>query len=185
MSTQPEPSPQSNVTYPPIPADDQSRSLVVVRHDTQASLPHLGVGGNTYTILLTGHDTAGRFTLIDMFVPPGGGPPPHRHDFEEMYTLLEGEVEFSFRGEKLTARAGDTLNIPANAPHAFRNASQWPARMLCMCSPSGQEEFFVEVGTPVSTRTTKPPKLDAAAQTAFVVKGTALAPKYRSEMLKP
>jgi quercetin dioxygenase-like cupin family protein len=27
--------------------------------------------------------------VIDMHVPPGGGPPPHRHDFEEMFTVLE------------------------------------------------------------------------------------------------
>ncbi len=25
------------------------------------------------------NDTNGRFCLIDMYVPPGGGPPPHRH----------------------------------------------------------------------------------------------------------
>ena len=48
-------------------------------------------------------DTAGRYTLIDMHVPPGGGPPPHRHDFEEMFTVLEGEVELTFRGERMVA----------------------------------------------------------------------------------
>ncbi len=36
-----------------------------------------------YTILLTDNDTASRFHLIDMHVPLGGGPPPHRQDFEE------------------------------------------------------------------------------------------------------
>jgi Cupin domain len=35
-------------------------------------------------------------------VPPGGGPPPHRHDFEEMFTLIDGEIEFTFRGETST-----------------------------------------------------------------------------------
>jgi Cupin domain len=28
-----------------------------------------------------------------MHIPPGGGPPPHRHDFEEMFSVLEGEIE--------------------------------------------------------------------------------------------
>jgi len=56
-------------------------------------------------------------------VPAGGGPPPHWHDFEEMFTLLEGELEFIFRGKTSTVRAGSTVNIPANAPHAFKNAS--------------------------------------------------------------
>lgn len=31
--------------------------------------------------------------MIDMHIPPGGGPPPHRHDFEEILILLEGEME--------------------------------------------------------------------------------------------
>jgi quercetin dioxygenase-like cupin family protein len=53
-------------------------------------------------ILLSGHDTAGRYTLIDMHVPPGGCPPPHRRDFEEMFSILDGEIELTFRGETST-----------------------------------------------------------------------------------
>jgi mannose-6-phosphate isomerase-like protein (cupin superfamily) len=45
------------------------------------------------------------------------------------------------------AKAGETVNVPANAPHGFRNASNEPARLLCMCTPPGQEEFFTAVGT--------------------------------------
>ena len=55
-------------------------------------------GGDTYTILLKGEDAAGLYCLIDLHIPPGGGPPPHRHDFEEMFAVLEGEIEFTFRG---------------------------------------------------------------------------------------
>src|SRR5260370_28380133 len=62
-----------------IPADDPRRKLVV-RNPDNSNGQHLGVVGDTYTILLSGMDTAGRFTLIDMHVPPGVGPPPHRHD---------------------------------------------------------------------------------------------------------
>ena len=92
-----------------------------------------------------------------MLVPQGGGPPPHRHDFEEMFTVLEGEIEVTFRGEQTRVRAGETVNVPANAPHRFTNAASTPARLLCMCSPAGQEEFFVEIGDPVPSRTSPPP----------------------------
>jgi quercetin dioxygenase-like cupin family protein len=168
-----------------IPPDDPQRKLAVARPDQDAALPHIGLVGDTYTILLTGEDTAGRYTLIDMHVPPGGGPPPHRHDFEEMFTVLEGEVELTFRGERTVARAGETVNVPANAPHAFTNASGRPVRLLCLCSPPGQEEFFLEVGEPVETRTEAPPPLDGAAQAAFIAKSQALAPQYRTELLPP
>ena len=40
-----------------------------------------------------------------------------------MFTVLEGAIDVMFRGETSTARAGETINIPANAPHMFRNAS--------------------------------------------------------------
>src|SRR6202051_1679738 len=105
-----------------------------------------------------------------MHVPPGGGPPPHRHDFEEMFTVLDGEIELTFRGVSTVAAAGVTINVPANAPHVFRNVSEQPARLLCLCSPAGQEEFFTEVGVPVAQRTEAPPPLDEAATSAFIAK---------------
>lgn len=167
-----------------IPPDDPQRSLTHVRSD-DPNLPHIGLVGDTYTILLSGKDTNGRYCLIEMHVPPCGGPGPHRHDFEEMFTLLEGEIEVTFRGQKQVVRAGETVNIPANAPHFFTNASGQTVRLLCMCTPAGQEEFFMEVGVPVASRTTPPPALDGAGQAAFREKAAALAPHYRTELLPP
>jgi quercetin dioxygenase-like cupin family protein len=167
----------------PIPADDPGRVLTQASPDIDDSLPHLGVVGDTYTILVSGADTAGRYTLIDMHIPPGGGPPPHRHDFEEMFTILDGEIELTFRGVSSVAKEGETINVPANAPHAFRNVSDRPARLLCLCSPAGQEEFFKELGVPVAHRTEAPPTLDGPATSAFIAKAIELAPKYRTELL--
>jgi uncharacterized cupin superfamily protein len=118
-----------------------------------------------------------------MLVPPGGGPPPHRHDFEEMFTILDGEIELTFRGETQRAGAGLTVNIPANAPHWFKNKSNRPARLLCMCTPSGQEEFFMAVGDPVDSRTAPPPKLSEAERAERVQRAKALSGKYRTELL--
>ena len=120
-----------------IPPDDTSRQLTVA-DPGGAGLRHVSVAGGTYTILVSEAETAGRYCLIDMLVPNGGGPPPHRHDFEEMFTLLEGELEFTFRGQTQTLRAGSTVNIPANAPHAFKNRSGKMARMLCLCLRAGR-----------------------------------------------
>ena len=167
-----------------IPADDPARKLTLAQPD-DPNLSHIGLVGDTYTILVAGKDTQGRYCFIDMHIPPGGGPPPHRHDFEEMFSVLEGEIEASFRGIKTIIRSGETINIPANAPHQFQNKSGKPARLLCLCSPAGQEEFFREVGVPVATRTTPPPPLDREGKAAFAAKVKALAPKYRTELLRP
>jgi quercetin dioxygenase-like cupin family protein len=106
----------------PLPPDDPKRKLSEVNADSP-SVRHVSIGGAVYSILLTGKETGGRYCLIDMRVPHGSGPGPHRHDFDEMFTLIEGEIEFTFRGEKTVVRAGTTLNIPANAPHFFTNRS--------------------------------------------------------------
>lgn len=141
--------------------------------------------GDTYTVLLGGRDTNGRYCLIDMHVPPGGGPGPHRHDFEETFFVLEGQIEVAFRGGKSVVRSGETVHIPANAPHEFHNTGEQPARLLCICAPAGQEEFFREVGVAVAGRTTPPPKPDESAQAAFKAKAEALASHYRTELLPP
>lgn len=168
----------------PLPPDDPRRRLAVARPETDdLGLSHIAIAGDTYTILLSGEDTGGRFTLIDMLVPPGGGPPPHRHDFEETFVMLDGEIEVTFRGEVSTLRAGETANIPANAPHFFRNTADRQARMLCTCSPAGQDEFFLAAGDRVSTRTSPGPVLDDAARAQRMAKAAELAPRYRTELL--
>jgi quercetin dioxygenase-like cupin family protein len=175
---------EEKTKYPALPPDDLKRALTLAQPNEDQSLPHIGLVGDTYTITVSGEATNGRFCLIDMHIPPGGGPPPHRHDFEETFILLEGEIEATFRGKKSVVQAGETVNIPANAPHQFHNASLKPVRLLCICSPAGQEKFFAEVGVPVATRTTPPPQLNEKQQAEFVEKVKALAPKYRTELLK-
>jgi quercetin dioxygenase-like cupin family protein len=177
-----DPMPPAPTTIPP---DDPTRRLTVARPDEDQGLPHVGLVGDTYTILVGGTDTNGTYTLIDMHVPPGGGPPPHRHDFEEMFSVREGEIEVTFRGETLAAHAGETINVPANSPHAFRNVGDRSARLLCLCAPAGQDEFFTLVGQPVETRTDLPTPLDPAAQAAFIATSQSLAPRFRTELLLP
>jgi quercetin dioxygenase-like cupin family protein len=165
-----------------LPADDRARELTIVDDEHPAG-GWLALAGDTYSMLITGAQTAGRYCLIDMRIPDGGGPPPHRHDFEEMFTILEGSVEFTFRGQTHIARAGSTVNIPANAPHNFRNTSGAPARMLCMCTPAGQDEFFAQVGDPVDGPTAAPPQLSPQEQQQRREAAARLAPEYRTEML--
>ena len=169
----------------PVPPDDLSRKLTVARPDQDQSLPHIGLVGDTYTILVTGQDTAGKYTLIDMHVPPGGGPPPHRHDFEEMFTVLDGEVLVTFRGQQLVARAGETINVPANAPHAFTNA---PARRrgCCACArPPARRSSSPWSASPSPPgrrrrrRSTPPPRRPSSPSRR------RSRPEYKTELLPP
>ena len=166
------------------PPDDPARRLATASPDRDESLEHLGVVGDTYTILLSGRDTAAQYTLIDMHVPPGGGPPPHRHDFEECFRVLEGSLEVHVRDlPPVRLEAGESANIPANAPHTFRNPAQVPARLLCTVSPSGLEKYFAEFGDPVPTRTSSAPPLSEAERQERLRRAIARAPEYGMEIL--
>jgi len=165
-----------------IAPDDEGRDLSVRRPDTDEDLPHYGVVGDTYTILLTGEDTAGRYALIDMHIPPGGGPPPHRHDFEEMFHVLEGHFEVTFRGERTVIGPGETINIPARAPHFFHNSSDADARVLCMIPPPGLEQYFTLWGQPLPTRTSPP---DPAETEQRLGRAIELGPEFKIENLPP
>ena len=133
---------------------------------------------------MAGKDTQGRYCLIDMLIPDGSGPPPHRHDFEEAFTLLEDELEFTFRDQMQTLKAPATLNIPANAPHVFKNKSGKIVHLLCQCAPAGQDKFFLAIGVPVESRDVPPLKLSKEEQAERGKLAEELAPKYRTEILK-
>lgn len=162
-------------------AADTGRAPVVARPDDPA-LRHLAVVGDTYTILVAGSDTDGRYALIDMTVPPGGGPPPHRHAFEELFHVQQGELEVTVRAETWTVVAGESVNVPGGAPHAFRNAGATPVRMLTFVTPAGLEEFFAELGDPVASRTAPAPELTDEERAARLATARERAPHYGMEI---
>ncbi|HWY78396.1 MAG TPA: cupin domain-containing protein [Verrucomicrobiae bacterium] len=91
--------------------------------------------------------------------------PPDRHDFEKTFVVIEGDIHATFRGKEQVVRTGNTIHIPLNPPHPFQNRSDRPARMLCICSPAGQEDFFMKAGASVTSRTAAPPKFMTQLQT--------------------
>src|SRR5205823_10651261 len=96
-----------------VPEDDVTRGLAIARPE-DPELVHVAVVGDTYTVLLSGDQTGGRFAMLDMLIPSGGGPPPHRHDFEECFRVLEGSVEVYLRNlSPVRLEPGDSANIPA------------------------------------------------------------------------
>ena len=58
-------------------------------------------------------------------------------------------------------------------------------RLLCMCAPAGQDEFFPLVGQPVATRTEPPPPLDPRRRPRSSRNPMPLAPQYKTELLPP
>lgn len=103
----------------------------------------LNVLGDTQYVLLTGEDTQGRFALIENENPPGVGPPLHVHRNEdEAFYVLDGEVEFTAKGESVVCGPGETVSLPEGLPHTWKTVGETNARMLIMLFPAGLETYF-------------------------------------------
>jgi len=110
------------------------------------------------TFKATGKDTGGTLALVEVVGLPGSGPPPHiHHRVEEVYRLLEGELEVLNGDRTFTANAGSVFHIPKGTLHAWRNATTKPARTLLFIAPAGFEGFFEEAGVPGSDLSSPPP----------------------------
>ena len=106
----------------------------------------------------SGTETGGTFALVEVVGLPGSGPPPHiHHSVDEIYCLLEGELEVLDGERTFTAKAGSVFHIPRGTLHAWRNATTELARTLLFIVPAGFEGFFEEAGVPGDDLTSPPP----------------------------
>jgi quercetin dioxygenase-like cupin family protein len=100
-------------------------------------------------------DAGNAFSQIETDDPRGTGPPLHlHHNEDETFYVLEGEVTILVGDERIDLAAGDYLFGPREIAHAYVVRSE-RARMLVTASPAGVEQFFVNLGIPVTG--TEPP----------------------------
>ncbi len=144
--------------------------------------PACSAVGDVYRFLATGEQTGGVYTLCEARVQPGGGPPPHIHHREdESFFVIEGEINFTLGDRNIVAKAGSFVQGPRGIPHAFKNDSNAPARLLIFVSPPGFEKFMAEIGQPVPSFDSPP----VPTTPADIQKLLASAPKYGIEILPP
>src|ERR687885_2485426 len=98
------------------------------------------------TVLLRSEETNGVVSAIETSSSPGfAGPPLHRHDFDEAFYVIEGELTFQLGDEVFTRGAGELAFAPRNVAHTYANHSDAPARALIVCTPAGFERYFARM----------------------------------------
>jgi mannose-6-phosphate isomerase-like protein (cupin superfamily) len=102
----------------------------------------LSVLGMPLRMLCESDETGGAWSLFEEEVPLGMGPPPHRHDWDEAYYILRGELDFEIDGEPVKSRAGDFHYLPRNTVHGFKGASESAAQVLIFAAPAHGSDFF-------------------------------------------
>ena len=75
------------------------------------------------------------------------GPPPHFHQgYNEVFLVVEGEMNFVVDGEPRVVKAGESVDLPPNTLHTFGNSSDKPCKWINIHSPKGFLSFFDDVG---------------------------------------
>jgi quercetin dioxygenase-like cupin family protein len=136
--------------------------------------------GDLYRFLITGAETGGAYFAMEAIVPPGGGPPPHIHRYEdETFYIVEGECGILLGEEWMTAGVGDFVNVPRGTVHRFQNQGTEAIRMILTFTPAGIEKFFEETLERTLDPTAHiPDNVDAVAS-----RYAAAAPRYGIEFL--
>lgn len=142
----------------------------------------VSVAGDLVTILRTGAETGGAFSVMEVSVSPGNGTPPHVHRRDdETFLVMDGEVTFSVDGQTIVRRAGEFLQAPKNVPHHYVNTGTTPARMVVTAAPAGIEDFFDAVGTELQSPNDPPAPFTPEAIALML----ETAPKFGIEILVP
>lgn len=94
-----------------------------------------------------GTNTRGTLGVAEFEVPAHAlTPPPHiHHAHEEVFYVLEGELEFLAGTETVRAGAGTFVMVPIGALHTFSNPTDNPARFLNTFTPPRYIHYFEEL----------------------------------------
>ena len=108
-------------------------------------IPESELNSSKYSRDLVGADYGGLgVSLILVEAPPGKGPSLHRHPYEEVFILHEGEATFTAGDEERVVAAGAVIVVPAGTPHGFVNSGDAPLRLTTVhASPKFQTEWLV------------------------------------------
>ena len=110
-----------------------------------ADVPTLTLfNGNTVRVLTSGQSTDQRLTVIEYVDFTRGNPPPFtRHDFIEVFSVLEGRLAFQYLDEPpFYVLAGNAVTVPSGLSHTFWNPDDQPSRIMLVCTPAGLDGFF-------------------------------------------
>lgn len=97
----------------------------------------LAVSGTTYEFEGHRHGGANVSIIVIEDAPPGSGPKLHKHPYEEVFVVQEGQVTFTAGDEVIEASGGQVVVVPAGVPHKFVNSGTGPLRQVDL-HPTGR-----------------------------------------------
>jgi mannose-6-phosphate isomerase-like protein (cupin superfamily) len=81
---------------------------------------------------LKGEDHGATISLILDHSEPNHGPRLHKHPYDEVWVVIDGNLTFQAGDEQLDAGAGDIVIVPPDTPHKFTNRGPGKANLVCI-----------------------------------------------------
>lgn len=113
---------------------DEDRELEIWRE---------GVSTRMFVSANTG---ASQLTVFEQWCAPSCGAPDHIHAVEEVLRVLNGVAKIWVDNESQTAKAGESVIIPAGVPHGFENVGTGPLHTLAILAEPVFEVHYTESG---------------------------------------
>lgn len=88
----------------------------------------------------------GAYAVVESLAAPGCCVPMHLHQKEEEhFVVLEGTYRVAVEDKIFDVAPGTSVTVPKGVPHAWRNLSSSPGRLLAIFTPGGFERLVQEV----------------------------------------
>ena len=97
------------------------------------------MGPDPVRVLVEPSASGGAFAIVEAAISPGvPGPPPHIHTdgLEELWYVLDGELEFMVGETTIRAGRGGFAHVPAGTLHTFANPGNETARWIGIFRPA-------------------------------------------------
>jgi quercetin dioxygenase-like cupin family protein len=117
----------------------------------------LWVLGGLYEIKVSGAETGGAATVMQMTMSAGFGPPPHSHAGGEIVYVLEGQLSYHIGDETVEGGPGSIFHLAPGTLEWFEPIGPDPLSVLVTYIPGGIDAFFTEIGEPALSHTLPPP----------------------------
>lgn len=113
-----------------------------------------------WIILAAESDTAGRFTVMEQFMPQGSGPGRHVHPrHDEWFYVMDRALDMEVGDLRPHATVGHSVFIPRGTIHAFKVTTP-SCRLPNGVTPAAMDAIIRSVARPAERRELPPPGLD-------------------------
>jgi quercetin dioxygenase-like cupin family protein len=120
-------------------------------------------------VLVRGEESGGHVAIVENAVPGHWeGPPLHRHDFDEAFYVLDGELTFQVDDELTAVRPGELAFVAGGVPHTLAELSGEGARYVLVCAPAGFERYFDRIAAEQAGTDPPPEAMGPIPETVMV-----------------